>query len=118
MSAIASQITGVSIVYSTVCSGIDQRKHRQSSASLAFVRGNSPVTGEFPAQMASNAENASSWWRHHAGEEVAGMLCNMFIVVLSQLNHQGYIHLHAKPRDILYLLKIHISVYLPIYADW
>ena len=27
--------------------------------------GNSPVTVEFPAQMASNAENASIWWRHH-----------------------------------------------------
>ena len=38
MSAMASQITGNSIVYSTVCSGTDQRKH-QSSAPLAFVRG-------------------------------------------------------------------------------
>ena len=27
--------------------------------------GNSPVIGEFPAQMASNAENVSIWWRHH-----------------------------------------------------
>ena len=27
---------------------------------------NSPGTGEFPAQMASNAENVSIWWRHHA----------------------------------------------------
>ena len=27
--------------------------------------GNSPATGEFPAQMASNAENVSIWWRHH-----------------------------------------------------
>ena len=27
--------------------------------------GNSPMTGEFPAQMASNAENVSIWWRHH-----------------------------------------------------
>ena len=26
--------------------------------------GNSPVTGEFPAQMASDAENVSIWWRH------------------------------------------------------
>ena len=26
---------------------------------------NSPVTGEFPEQMASNAENVSIWWRHH-----------------------------------------------------
>ena len=39
----ASQITSLPIVYSTVYSGADQRKH-QSSASLAFVRGpvNSP----------------------------------------------------------------------------
>ena len=27
--------------------------------------GNSPVTGEFPAQKASNTENVSIWWRHH-----------------------------------------------------
>ena len=27
--------------------------------------GNSPGTGEFPAQMASYAENVSNWWRHH-----------------------------------------------------
>ena len=27
--------------------------------------GNSLVTGEFPAQRASNAENVSIWWRHH-----------------------------------------------------
>ena len=26
---------------------------------------NSPVTDEFPAQMASNAVNVSIWWRHH-----------------------------------------------------
>ena len=38
MGAIASQITSFTIVYSTVYSDADQRKH-QSSASLAFVRG-------------------------------------------------------------------------------
>ena len=27
--------------------------------------GNSPGTGEFPARMASYAENVSTWWRHH-----------------------------------------------------
>ena len=31
--------------------------------------GNSPVTGEFPAQMASNAENVSIWWRYHDQNE-------------------------------------------------
>ena len=50
MSAMASQITSLTIVYSTVYSGTDQRKH-QNSASLAFVRGihrwpvNSPHKG-------------------------------------------------------------------------
>ena len=38
MSMMASQINSLTIVYSTVYSGADQRKH-QSSASLAFVRG-------------------------------------------------------------------------------
>ena len=63
MGAIASQITGVFIVCSTVGSGADQRKIK------ALYRwplwGNSPVTGEFPAQTASDAENVSIWWRHH-----------------------------------------------------
>ena len=38
MSAMASKITGVTLFYSTVYSGTDQRKH-QSSASLASVQG-------------------------------------------------------------------------------
>ena len=58
MGAMASPITSLPIVSSTVYSGANQKKY-QSSASLAFV------TGEFPAQMASNAENVSIWWRHH-----------------------------------------------------
>ena len=29
--------------------------------------GNSPLTGEFPSQRATNAENVSIWWRHHGG---------------------------------------------------
>ena len=43
MGTMASQITSLTIVYST----------------------DSLVTGEFPAQRASNAENVSIWWRHH-----------------------------------------------------
>ena len=38
MGTMASQITSLTMVYSTVYSGAEQRKH-QSSASLAFVRG-------------------------------------------------------------------------------
>ena len=65
MSTMASQITSLTIVYLTVCSGADQRQH-PSSALLAFVRGIHmwPVS-EIPAQMASNAENVSILWSHH-----------------------------------------------------
>ena len=65
MSTMASQITSLTTVYLTVYSRADQRKH-QSSASLAFVRGIHRWSGEFPAQRASNAENVSIRWRHHA----------------------------------------------------
>ena len=38
MSKMASQITGISIVYLTICSGADQRKYK-NSVLLAFVKG-------------------------------------------------------------------------------
>ena len=56
MDAMAFQITSLTIVYSIVYSGTDQRKH-QSSASLAFVRGihrgpvNSPHKGPVTRKM-------------------------------------------------------------------
>ena len=71
MGAMVSQITSLTIVYSTVDSYADQRKH-QSSASVAF--GNSTGTGEFPAEMASNAETVSIWWRHHGVIRYLGAL--------------------------------------------
>ena len=75
MSAMASQITSLAIVYSTVYSGTDERKH-QSSASLAFVRGihwrlvNSPHKGP-----CSYAEDGSIWWRHHITQPVKDGVC-------------------------------------------
>ena len=56
MGAMASQITSLTIVYSTVYSGTDEKWH-QSSASLAFVRGicrwpvNSPHKGPVTRKM-------------------------------------------------------------------
>ena len=56
LSTMASQITSLTIVYSTVCTGADERKH-QSSTSLAFVRGihrwpvNSPLKGPVTRKM-------------------------------------------------------------------
>ena len=63
MSSMASQITGFSIVHSTGCSCVDKKKSNLRVTGLCV--GNSPVTGEFPTQRASNAENVSIWWFHH-----------------------------------------------------
>ena len=44
-----------------------RRKSKKTSKLrvTGLCAGNSPGTGEFPAQMASYAENVSIWWRHH-----------------------------------------------------
>ena len=44
-----------------------RRKSKKASKLrvTGLCAGNSPVIGEFPAQMASNDENAFIWWRHH-----------------------------------------------------
>ena len=64
MITMASQITSLTIVYSTVYS----RRRSKKASKLrvtGLCAGNSPETGEFPAPMASNAENVSIWWRHN-----------------------------------------------------
>ena len=50
--------------------------------------GNSPETGEVPAQMASNAENGSIWWRHHDMHNFV-LICIIFAMDDSFLQSQG-----------------------------
>ena len=57
MGAMASQITRLTIVYSTVYLGANQMKH-QSSTSLAF-------TGDLWIPC-TNGQWRGKWWRHHA----------------------------------------------------
>ena len=47
------------------CTGIRSQKTPELRV-IGLCEGNSPVTGEFPAQRTSNAESVSIWWRHHA----------------------------------------------------
>ena len=59
MGAIASQITSLNRLF---------RRRSKKTSKLrvtGLCAGNSPGTGELPAQMASNAKNVSIWWRHH-----------------------------------------------------
>ena len=63
MTTMASQITSLPIVFSTVYSDANQRNIK--APRHWHLCGEFTGTGEFPAQRASYAENISIWWRHH-----------------------------------------------------
>ena len=65
MRAMASQITSSRFFFIQLFIK-DQIKETPKLRVTSLCAGNSPVTGEFPAKKASNAENYSIWWRHHA----------------------------------------------------
>ena len=56
-------------LHDCLLNGLFRRRSKKISKLrvTGLCAGNSPVTGEFPAQMAKNAENVSIWWRHHEG---------------------------------------------------
>ena len=62
MDTIASQITSLTIVYWTVYSDTQIKQNIKAPRHWPVC---GEFTGEFPAQMAINAENVSIWWRHH-----------------------------------------------------
>ena len=73
MGAMASQITSHDCLLNR---SLRRRSKKTSKLRVTgLCAGNSPVTGEFPAQMTSNAENVSIWWRHHDGD--APTRCSM-----------------------------------------
>ena len=66
MGAMASQITDVSIVCSTVCSYVHtQIKENIKTPLHWFWDGNPRVNCGSPPKGPSNTENVSIWWRHH-----------------------------------------------------
>ena len=66
MDAAASQITNLTIFYQPFIQAYIEKTAKLRITGLCA--GNSPVTGEFPAQIASNAENVSIWWRQQNDE--------------------------------------------------
>ena len=65
MGDITSKITSLTIF---LLNRLFRRRSKKTSKLriTGLCAGSSPGIGEFPAQMASNAENVSIWWRHHA----------------------------------------------------
>ena len=114
MGARASQITSLTIVYSTVYSDADQRKH-QSSASLAFVWGihrgpvNSPhkwpVTRKmFPFDDVIMLPLFSSVFVSSAGAQYVFPLSTKTYIVFSIPRADGLIPLSTSTSHILLLL--------------
>ena len=76
MSTMGSQITGILIVYSTVCSGVlivystvcsGRSKKTPKIRVTGLCEGNSPVTGEFPAVIPPNPVLVFGWHIHLLG---------------------------------------------------
>ena len=64
MSMMGSQINSLARLFTQLfIQGADQRNIKVPHQGP--FEGNSPVTGEIPAQTASDVENVSIWWRHH-----------------------------------------------------
>ena len=92
-------------------------RHRSKKTSKLRVTGlcagNSPEAGEFHAQMASNAENASIWWRHHVHHR-SQMACYAFRLTdpLSPVFHQS-----TNVNPILSILSRYSAIQHP-YQIW
>ena len=108
MGRMASIITTVSIVYSTVCSDADKNIKAPRYWPLW-----GEFTGEFPAQRPVTQKNVSNWWRHHK----SGLFCDSYamIPIAIVLVMQDLRILHSWRRisttsDILlkwYIVQIH-----------
>ena len=74
--------------------------------------GNSPMTGEFPAQKTSNAENVSIWWCHHPPSEKTGtrssLSCILNTMIAADLATQ-----RAKAKATMVLAYFWLSRNIP-----
>ena len=95
-------------------------RHRWKKTSRLRVTGlcarNSPVTGEFPAQRTSNAENVSFWLRHHFGSP-------MYIVDIAVSIRIWQLDFQARHRWNIPALFSHSFIYSTlnkcyIYVAW
>ena len=108
------------------------RRRRKKTSKLRVTglgAGNSPMTGEFPAQMASNAENGSIWWRHRETSSIGVVEANACACTcnLTLMNIRTSTSTHAFTNELLLLtyqfqIKFHWSLFLraqlTIFQHW
>ena len=69
--------------------------------------GNSPGTGEFLAQIASNAENVSIWWRHHVK--------TLRLAQMAAMSQATYLDIFSWMKTVVIFIKISVPRGLPNY---
>ena len=105
MSAMASQITSLTIVYSMV---YWKRRPKETSnlRVTGLCAGKSPMTGEFPSQRARNAGNVSIWWRHHQDIEIGkysnGGASHIFCFNWTGYTKTKYININLQQKTRVY----------------
>ena len=112
----ASQITSLTIVHSTVYSGRSKKTSKLCVTGLC--EGNSPVTGQFTAQRASNVEDVSSWyWYVPCHRRPCQMVCKPDVVGAVKQRHEHVLFCHDDvikwkhfPRYWLFVRGIHRSL--------
>ena len=128
MSVMAPSVTSLTIVYITVYSGAVSNKTWKLRVT-GLCEGNSPVTqtGEFSAQMFSDAENVSIWWRHHAmhlhGSRIGLYREPVFVQNGANISHNNGKVLHrisftALKQDRFLSKGSYTQVALSIYKKW
>ena len=71
-------------------------KKKSTHRVIGLCAGNSPVTGEFPAQRASNAENIFIAWRHHG----------IVTYARGPIHSDGHVSRVSKPNSISWITKL------------
>ena len=80
-----------------------------------LCEGNSPGTGEFPSQKASNAENVSIWWRHHESQGSSSLSQSQGILLQVSL----FCNLLSKPgksREISSVVPV--DAHFSLFGEW
>ena len=108
-------------LHDCLLSRIFRRRSKKTSKLhvTGLCAGNSPLTGEFPAQMHSNSENVSIWWRHHValillhGQPWHSLICSWFYIVY----YRDYHHWCCTSRTMSHGISSHFiaSVHMGYY---
>ena len=106
MDTIASQITSLNRLF--------RRKSKKTSKLrvTGLCVGNSLVIDEFPAQVASNAENVSIWWRHHEMVQVNATRPPWWVVRLGSCNGLVLSGNKTLPEPVL------TQIFVVIWPSW